>query len=108
MLPWRMGIIENGVEKFVHPTFIYESLVTLFIFLILMLYKNKRKFTGEITYIYLIIYSFARFFIENLRTDSLMLYNIRVSALVSVAICVGICSILIKNHIIQKKIGQNK
>ena len=43
-LPWRMGIIENGIYKEVHPTFLYESISTLMIFIILYKIRKKRKF----------------------------------------------------------------
>lgn len=76
---FRMGIIENGNYIEVHPTFLYESIGTLIIFIILMILQRKRKFKGQITYIYLVMYSFIRFLIENLRTDSLMFMNLRVS-----------------------------
>jgi phosphatidylglycerol:prolipoprotein diacylglycerol transferase len=85
-LPWRMGIIENGNYTEVHPTFLYESIATLIIFIILTTISKKRKFKGEITYLYLIMYSFIRTIIENLRTDSLMLGKIRVSAILSIII----------------------
>lgn len=74
-----MGIIENGDYIEVHPTFLYESIGTLVIFIILMILQKKRKFKGQITYIYLVMYSFIRAIIENLRTDSLMFMNFRVS-----------------------------
>jgi phosphatidylglycerol---prolipoprotein diacylglyceryl transferase len=53
------------------PTFLYESLwdVAGFGFLLLLRYVNPRR--GEIFFSYLIWYSFGRFFIEGLRTDSL-------------------------------------
>ncbi len=76
---FRMGIIENGNYIEVHPTFLYESIGTLIIFIILTILQRKRKFKGQITYIYLVMYSFIRFLIENLRTDSLMFMNFRVS-----------------------------
>lgn len=76
---FRMGIIENGNYIEVHPTFLYESIGTLVIFIILMVLQRKRKFKGQITYIYLVMYSFIRALIENLRTDSLMFMNFRVS-----------------------------
>ena len=52
-LPWRMQIQR---EAAVHPTFLYEMLVTILIFIILTIKGNKRKFRGEYTYIYLTIY----------------------------------------------------
>lgn len=81
-----MGIFESGKYIEVHPTFLYESLSTMALFIILILISNKRKFKGQITYLYLIIYSFARMLIEGLRTDSLMLGSLRISQILSVII----------------------
>lgn len=47
---------------------------------------------------YLIIYSFARFFIEGLRIDSLMLGNYRISQILSVIIFVVFCFIFLKKR----------
>ena len=94
-LPWRMGIIESGLYKEVHPTFLYEFIATLILFILLTILQKKRKFKGEITYIYLIGYSFVRFFIEGIRADSLMLFNVRVSQILSAIIFVVFCSILL-------------
>lgn len=79
----RMGIIENGRYIEVHPTFLYESICDGLIFIILYLLRNKRKYKGQITYVYLLLYSLIRFIIEPLRADSLMLGNIRVSQILS-------------------------
>ena len=80
MLPWRMQI-DGGVA--VHPTFLYEMLVTTAIFVILSIKGKKRKFIGQYTYIYLIIYGLGRMLIEGFRTDSLMLGMFRVSQVLS-------------------------
>ena len=93
--PIKMEIIENGVTKYVHPTFLYESICTFCIFLLLSILSRKRKFTGEITYIYIICYSFIRFFIEGLRTDSLMFFNCRISQILSLALFIIFSVILI-------------
>ena len=61
-----MGIWEAGKYAEVHPTFLYESICTIIIFVILILKSKKRKFKGEITLIYLITYSFIRMLIETL------------------------------------------
>jgi len=67
-----------------HPTFLYESLWNLLGFVVvLFIKKNKYRKTGQITGFYLMWYSFGRFFIESMRTDSLMLGNIKVAMLVS-------------------------
>lgn len=93
----RMEIIKDGVIKYVHPTFLYESLVTFCLFIVLILITNKRKFSGQITYLYIIIYSFARMFIENIRTDSLMLFNFKISLILSLILFVIFSFIFVFN-----------
>lgn len=56
----------------VHPTFLYESVWNLFILILMLLYKRKKKFHGEICLFYLGGYGIGRFFIEGLRTDQLL------------------------------------
>ena len=68
----------------VHPTFLYESLWCLVGFVLLALYFKKRKFNGDIALRYAIWYGLGRFWIEGLRTDSLLLVpslNLRASQL---------------------------
>jgi len=91
-----MGIIEAGKYIEVHPTFLYESIVTCAIFILLTIIKNKRKFKGQITFLYLIMYSFGRMIIEGLRTDSLMLGNFRISQILSIIIFVSFTVIYVK------------
>jgi phosphatidylglycerol:prolipoprotein diacylglycerol transferase len=68
-----------------HPTFLYESIWNLLIFGILIWLDNKDFIKeGDIFFSYLIGYSIGRFFIEGLRTDSLMFFNIQVAQLVSI------------------------
>lgn len=85
---FRMGIIENGIYMEVHPTFLYESIGTLIIFFILLYLKNHRKYKGQLTLVYLLLYSAIRTVVEGLRTDSLMIGNIRISQLISIIIFV--------------------
>lgn len=89
----KMEIIENGFTKFVHPTFLYESLGNFILFFVLLRLSKKRKFSGQIAFFYLIGYAFIRFFVEGLRTDSLMLGNIRISQLLSLLIFI-VCTTL--------------
>ena len=70
-LPW--GIMINGDK--VHPTFLYESLWCVLVFVILLMVGKNRKFQGQIFLLYCVLYSFERFFVEHLRTDSLMLFD---------------------------------
>lgn len=85
-LPWRMELVDLGVC--VHPTFLYESLWNVCVFLILLWYRKKQKFDGEIFLMYLTGYGLGRMWIEGLRTDSLYLFGaVRVSQLLA-AVCV--------------------
>ncbi|WP_188206680.1 prolipoprotein diacylglyceryl transferase [Alkalibacillus aidingensis] len=74
-----------------HPTFLYESMWSALgiIFLLILRYKvNPRR--GVIFLSYLIWYSFGRFFIEGMRTDSLYLIGeLRTAQLVSILLIVG-------------------
>ncbi len=65
----------------VHPTFLYESLMDLGIFLFLIWYRKRKKLEGEVFFLYMILYGIGRAFIEGLRTDSLMLGSLRISQL---------------------------
>ena len=76
----------------VNPTFLYESIWCLVGFILLFRYIKKRKFNGDITLRYLIWYGAGRFWIEALRTDSLMLVpsiGLRVSQVVAAVAVVG-------------------
>lgn len=85
-------------NQYHHPTFLYESIWCLIIFmvlLILVLLKIKKK--GLYTSIYLIMYGIERCVVEKMRQDSLMLFNIKVAQVVSISmILIGII-ILIYN-----------
>lgn len=84
-LPW--GIMVDGIK--VHPTFLYESIGNLLVFGFLLWYrKNKSKVSGEIFLLYIGLYSLVRFFVEGLRTDSLMIGSIRTAQLMSVVFVV--------------------
>jgi len=100
---FRMGIIENGIYTEVHPTFLYESVCNLIIFIILYIMRNKRKYKGQITYIYLVLYGLVRFFIEGIRSDSLMIGNFRISQLLSILLFAIFGTILIYKKIKKKR-----
>lgn len=102
-LPW--AIVIDG--KHVHPTFLYESLWCLFLFFILIYISSRRKFPGQIILVYGMLYSIERFFVEGLRTDSLMLYGLKQAQLISVAIFI-ISFILYFYNIRVKKISRKR
>lgn len=57
----------------VHPTFLYESMWNLLIFLLLLFYRKHKKFDGELCLLYLGGYGLGRFVIEGIRTDTLLI-----------------------------------
>ena len=76
----------------VHPTFLYESIWCLVGFVALRLYMKKRRFNGDIALLYAIWYGLGRFWIEGLRTDSLLLVpalGLRASQLVAAVAVIG-------------------
>ena len=92
-LPW--GIIVDGIK--VHPTFLYESIWNFLVFIFLYWYSRKKaKVDGEVFLLYLILYSVARYFIEGLRTDSLMFGSFRVAQLISLLIIVVFSIVLVR------------
>lgn len=106
--PIGMEIVEDGFTKIVHPTFLYESMGNLLLFFLLIFLSKKRKFPGHIACAYLTGYALIRFFVEGLRTDSLMLGNIRVSQLLSLIIFVGGVIIYVMRIKGKKYIGPHK
>ncbi len=89
----HIQIVDNAKYIQVHPTFLYESVWNLILFVVMMLMRKHKKFQGEIACIYLIGYGVGRFFIESLRTDQLTLWGtgIAVSQIVSgVIILIGV------------------
>ncbi|WP_398574009.1 prolipoprotein diacylglyceryl transferase [Staphylococcus equorum] len=85
----------NG--KYYQPTFLYESIWDILGFVILILLRKHLRI-GDTFCLYLIWYSIGRFFVEGMRTDSLMLTSdIRVAQLMSIIlIIVGIMIMIIR------------
>ena len=97
------GMYING--NYYIPTFLFESIWCFIVFIILVIVRNKLKYKKEgiIVCLYFILYSLGRFFIEGLRTDSLYIFNFRISQIVAIIlIIIGIVGI-----IILKKKGDN-
>lgn len=93
------GMLING--NYYHPTFLYESIWNLIVFIILVVVALRKKDdnNGIVLGLYLILYSVGRFFIEGLRTDSLMFMGLRVAQLISiVGIIIGIILIIYRKN----------
>ncbi|MBD7912554.1 MULTISPECIES: prolipoprotein diacylglyceryl transferase [Clostridium] len=95
------GFIKEGMYiqgAYYHPTFLYESVWNLLVcgILLFILYKKKEKHNGIVICSYISLYSLGRFFVEGLRTDSLMFMGLRVAQLVSIiGIVAGIIGIIV-------------
>lgn len=93
-VPWKLFIppanrpFDYLNYDYFHPTFLYESIWNLGVFAILLwlffwgLNKNRLK-VGTLTFVYLIAYSMGRFWIEALRTDSLMFGPLKIAQIIS-------------------------
>ncbi len=66
-----------------HPTFLYESSWNFVGLIILLLLRKANLRRGELFLTYIMWYSFGRFFIEHMRTDSLLIGNLRIAQIVS-------------------------
>lgn len=76
----------DGVEYIqVHPTFLYESLWNIGVLIVILIFRKRKKFEGQLMAIYFIGYGLGRIWIEGMRTDSLMIAstNIRASQVLS-------------------------
>ena len=115
-LPW--GMYSNQTAAYlarigghdpaspVHPTFFYEFVGNLIIFMVLLRIRKNNKTPFRLTLYYFLLYGFLRFFVEWIRTDPLYIggTQIRVSMLLSAVMVV--CSLIIL--IILNKRRQNQ
>ncbi|WP_243388240.1 prolipoprotein diacylglyceryl transferase [Bacillus kexueae] len=90
----------NG--QYYHPTFLYESLWNFAGFALLLFLRRVNLRQGELFLSYVIWYSVGRFFIEGLRTDSLMLTEyLRVAQVISIVLVVAAVAVIF----IRRKMG---
>ena len=88
-LPWAVMI--DGVPC--HPTFLYESIWCFLLFVFLLWLDNRRRFEGQIFLLYGILYSVERFFVEALRTDSLMIGPFKQAQVLSLTVII-VCAVV--------------
>lgn len=98
-LPW--AILING-EK-VHPTFLYESIWCFLLFFVLIYIDKRREYYGKTFFFYGMLYSLERFFVEQLRTDSLMLGSLRVAQLVSGLVFLAFAFLILNRYFRHKR-----
>lgn len=97
-------VLHYGINYIsVHPTFLYEASINFALFIFLNIYRKYKKFNGELLAFYFLVYGIARFFIEGLRTDQLMFFNIAISQFMAALFAIIGAVILIKGYIKIKK-----
>lgn len=111
-LPWKLYIapqyrpIPYADVEYFHPAFLYESILDFGIFIILFLavkYGLNKK-DGDITFLYLILYSAARIFVEHFRLDSVCyIFGLPVAIFVSAVIILLSTAVLVYKHLPEKK-----
>ena len=99
----RMGLTTfTGETVYVHPTFLYESLWDLagFVLIGTLLKKGRHRFNGQFLALYFLWYGIGRFFIEGLRTDSLLVpgTGVRVSQVLSALLAFSGALVLLRNR----------
>lgn len=99
------GMHING--KYYQPTFLFESIWNIIGFIIILIIRKKDKYlkNGQLTCLYLMWYSFGRFFIEILRSDSLYLGQIKVAQLVSIILF--ICGLIVYLYLDKNRTYEN-
>ena len=108
-LPWGMYSEATAADVVgnVHPCFLYESLLCLLGFIVLHVFtRYLRQYDGQTFLLYVVWYGVSRFFIEGLRTDSLLLpgIDLRVSQVVAAASVIAAVILLVLGAIFVKKL----
>jgi len=102
-LPWKMYVPPQfrpaGYENFsfFSPTFAYEAIWDVLVFGALYFADKKGLKQGNLTGLYLILYSIGRFFIEAIRLDSAYILGFRGDQLTAVALILAGSAIIMRN-----------
>jgi len=88
------GIYVNGILR--HPSQLYEAFLEGFvIFVVIYLYRNYKKFDGELGILYVILYSLMRIFAENYRQPDVQLGFLAGTSWLTMGILVSSCFIAV-------------
>ena len=92
------GMNISGI--YYEPTFLYESLACLLGFIIIIIIRRFKYIkVGMVTAFYLMYYSVCRFFIESLRTDSLMIGGFKIAQIISIILfLIGIVILIVESR----------
>jgi len=86
-----------------HPTFLYESVWNILVLIALLVLRKYNPLRGELFLSYIMLYSVGRFFIEGLRTDSLMLFGLlRQAQMLSIVLIIGAIILIVYRRKVSK------
>lgn len=95
-LPWGMTgsriqreAAPENMNALVHPTFLYESLWNVLVFIVLLRLRKNKKVKGSVIGWYLLLYSLGRFLIEFIRVDEFQAGSIRYNQLFAAVVFIG-------------------
>ncbi|MBI4595041.1 MAG: prolipoprotein diacylglyceryl transferase [Candidatus Tectomicrobia bacterium] len=113
-LPWGIVFPPNSIagQQFgqipLHPVMLYELVLNLIIFITLRKWRLRPAKDGYIICLYLIFYSFARFFVSFFRADNLMVAGLSVPHLTSLLIIVVVGYFLVSKRLWVAPVSKNK
>jgi len=91
----------------VHPTFLYEGMWNLALLVLLLLYREHKKFDGEIALLYFAGYGIGRAWIESIRTDQLYITGTKIPVSMVLGIVMAIAAIA-ANLVIRSRLGRKE
>lgn len=92
--------IVDGIQYIqVHPTFLYESLWNIGLLTLILIFRKKKRFDGEVLCWYIGGYAVGRFWIESLRTDQLKVLGVPASMIVAAVSAIAVLIFLIYKNI---------
>ncbi|MDR0985272.1 MAG: prolipoprotein diacylglyceryl transferase [Endomicrobium sp.] len=94
-LPW--AIYSTYTRTYVHPTQLYESIISFIVFIFLHINRNNKHKKGFITGIYLLFYSISRFSIDFFRSNDTYILTLSQSQIISIFFFILGSYILCKN-----------
>ena len=91
----------------VHPTFLYEGMWNLALLVLLLLYREHKKFDGEIALLYFAGYGIGRAWIESIRTDQLYITGTKIPVSMVLGIVMATAAIA-ANLVIRSRLGRKE
>lgn len=94
---YSKGIVPTKMGELVHPTSLYELAFGVIAFFILWNLRKKMKYNGQLFYIYLILTGIPRFFVEFIRLNPRIIFNLSQAQIISILMIVAGVVMLVIN-----------